>query len=48
MGFLDNLLGKKKKDPVPAGNKTAKAGESGGSGEKKDEQCQFFQTGLLF
>ena len=47
MGFLDNLLGKKKKDPVPAGNKTAKAGESGGSGEKKDRIGGFIGFVLL-
>ena len=47
MGFLDNLLGKKKKDPVPAGNKTAKAGESGGSEEKKDRTGGFIGFVLL-
>lgn len=47
MGFLDNLLGKKKKDPVPTGNKTAKAGESGGSEEKKDRAGGFIGFVLL-
>lgn len=50
MGFLDNLLGKKKKDPAPApeGNKTgAPKGSGGGNEEKKDHTGGFLGFVLL-
>ena len=46
MGLLDNLLGKKKKDPAPEANKTAKAGEDSGN-ERKDRTGGFIGFVLL-
>ncbi len=47
MGFLDNLLGKKKKESAPAENKTAKAEETSGNEEKKDHTGGFIGFVLL-